>query len=494
MRQYWIAATLCLVGCAVIQPITGSSTLILKPQISGMVYTQAEVPVYATASINHLVVTLFPLQDAVEQAAVASSTLNNAQLDNPVVFSSLKANTTYRAKSQAYLTADNSQLISTQDSNSYTDIQVLSDDRPTVGTLKVKLIDRAFNGVATSSLAITNGGYLPVGAETMKKVGLEGIVTVFAGTGATGSVDAYRTASTFLLPRYSAFDGAGNMYVSEWSGNRIRKIAPDGMVTTVAGNGTAGTADGQGSLATFQAPGQVAIAPNNDLYLGDFYNQRIRKITAGGLVSTFAGSGVTGLANGVGTSASFNGPGCTVMDASGNLYLGDFYNNVIRKVTPSGVVSTFAGCGSAAFAEGNGTNAAFNWIHQIAFDLHGNLLVADALNHRIRSITPAGQVSTIAGNGATACVDGSALYASFKEPTGVAVDARGTIYVADRAANRIRVIVNGMVTTLAGNGSANVVEGTGYAASLYSPDGLSVDANGNLYVGSWQDHRILRVQ
>lgn len=494
MRQYWIVASLCLAGCAAIQPITNNATLILKPQIGTTVYTQAEVPVYATASIHHLVVTLYPLQTGIEQAPVASNTLNNAQLDNPVVFTRLKANTTYRAKSQAYLTTDSSQLISTQDANSYTDIQVLSDDRPTVGSLKVKLIDRLFNGVATSSLAISNGVYVPVASETMKKVGLEGIVTIFAGTGTAGGFDAYRTSATFNLPRYPAFDSAGNMYVSEWSGHRVRKITPDGTVTTLAGNGTAGASNGQGTLASFNSPGRVAIAPNNDLYLSDFYNQRIRKITSGGLVSTFAGSGITGFANGVGTAASFNGPGCVVMDASGNLYVGDFYNSAIRKITSAGTVSTFAGCGSASFAEGNGSSAAFNNLHQIAFDNQGNLLVADTLNHRIRKITPDGTVSTFAGNGVAACIDGSALYAAFQEPTGVVVDALGTVYVADRSASRIRMISNGFVTTIAGNGSANVVEGTGYAASLLKPDGLALDASGNLYIGSYGDHRILRMQ
>ena len=263
-------------------------------------------------------------------------------------------------------------------------------------------------------------------------------------------------------------------------------------VSTFAGSGIGGYADGTGAAAQFNKPWGVAVDSFGNVYISDTYNHRIRKINTAGVVITFAGSGVAGFSNGTGTSAQFNFPTGLCCDSSGNVYVSDSNNHRIRKITPNGVVNTLAGSGIAGFSNGTGTVAQFNSPDGLCCDASGNLYIADTSNNRIRKITPTGVVTTIAGSGVAGYLDGTGTTAIFKNPRGLCVNSIGDIYVADTDNNRIRKITaSGVVTTLTGNGGcADVVNG-----SICKPNSIIVDNNGNFYVSTFgvNQNKVLKV-
>jgi len=270
---------------------------------------------------------------------------------------------------------------------------------------------------------------------------------------------------------------------------------PVGVVSTLAGSGTKGFADGAGTAAQFSYPTGVAVDASGNVYLADQENHRIRKITAGGVVSTLAGSGIDGFADGTGTAAQFRYPTGVAVDASGNVYVADQDNHRIRKITAEGVVSTVAGSGSAGFADGTGAAAQFQYPYGVAVDATGSIYVADLYNHRIRKITAGGVVSTLAGSGIDGFADGTGTAAQFRYPAGVAVDVAGNVYVVDQINNRIRKITaEGVVSTLAGSGTKGFADGTGTAAQFSSPYGVAVDATGSIYVADTNNHCIRKIQ
>ena len=265
------------------------------------------------------------------------------------------------------------------------------------------------------------------------------------------------------------------------------------QVATFAGS-TSGFVNGTGTAAKFAGPYGVAADSSGNVYVGDTGNSVIRKISAAGVVSTLAGSGVNGFANGSGASAQFANPGGVAVDASGNVYVADINNNLIRKITSSGTVTTFAGSGAAGFANGTGTSAQFYFPYGVAVDSSGNVYVADSSNFRIRKITPAGVVTTLAGSGSNSFADGTGTGASFSYPYGIAVDSSGTVYVADWGDNRIREITAaGVVTTLAGSSVAGYLDGTGGGAEFNRPEGIAVDSSGNVFVSDGSNQVIRKI-
>jgi len=295
-------------------------------------------------------------------------------------------------------------------------------------------------------------------------------------------------------PNGIAIDVAGNIYVAE-EGHRIEKIISTGEVIAIAGDKMIpGFANGLGTTALFKNPYDIAIDISGNLYVADYGNNRIRKITPECEVSTFAGNGNYGLVDGAREIAQFNFPMGVTIDAAGNLYVTDYGNHCIRKITPEGVVSTFAGNGFQGFTNGAGTLAKFNSPKGIAIDALGNLYVADNNNYCIRKITPAGVVSTLAGNGTMGFNDGAGATAQFYSLGGITVDASGNVYVVDN--NRIRKITSaGVVTTIAGKeDKGSFADGAGAVARFSSPRGLAVDALGNIYVADFGNNCIRKIE
>jgi sugar lactone lactonase YvrE len=317
-----------------------------------------------------------------------------------------------------------------------------------------------------------------------------------AWTGASGYADGTGTAALFNQPEGVAVDFLGNVYVADTQNHLIRKVTSSGVVSTLAGSaGVTGATDGMGSAAKFHSPRGIAVDAAGSLYVADSSNHLIRKITSKGVVTTLAGSGSRGFANGIGTAVSFSDPAGVAVDSQGNVYVADEFNNMIRKITPSGRVTTLAGSGSQGHENGKGTAASFCYPVGISVDSSGNVYVADEVNDLVREIDPGGQVTTLAGvpgKGGTA--DGKGSKALFCYPNGIAADASGNLFVADCATHLIReIFIHGQVTTLAGSGDPGFADGKGSSALFNHPSGLALDASGNVYVADQNNHMIRKL-
>ncbi|MGH7237936.1 MAG: hypothetical protein ACREGF_05360, partial [Candidatus Saccharimonadales bacterium] len=294
-------------------------------------------------------------------------------------------------------------------------------------------------------------------------------------------------------PSGVAVDASGNIYVADWGNNLIRKIAPGGVVSTFAGSGFAGYNDGTGTLASFTQPSGIAIDASGNLFIADAGDNLVRKITPAGTVSTIAGSDTSGFADGAGAAAVFFNPLGVAVDASDNVYVADAGNNLIRLISPAGNVTTLAGTVNIGAST---VLSPFNNPGGVAVDAGGNVFVANYLDNNIMEVNPAGAVTSYAGSatGAAGANNGPASAATFYYPNSVAVDAAGNVYVADGVNNLIREITSGgMVSTFAGSGTAGAIDSTGVNASFNGPAGLAFDAAGNLYVADSNNNEIRKI-
>ena len=301
----------------------------------------------------------------------------------------------------------------------------------------------------------------------------------------------------------------GNVYIADTSNNRIRKVTVStGIITTIAGTGSASYSgdNGAATSATLNNPFGVSLDASGNVYIADSDNNRIRKVTVStGIISTIAGTGSTSFSgdNGAATSAALYYPFGVSVDSSGNVYIADYFNHRIRKVSVStGIIITIAGTGTAGYSGDNGaaTSATLYYPVGVSLDASGNVYIADTNNNRIRKVTVStGIISTIAGTGTGSYSGdyGAATSATLYYPFGVSLDASGNVYIADSYNNRIRKVTvsTGIISTIAGTGSTSYSGDNGAAtsAALYYPVGVSLDSSGNVYIADSDNNRIRKI-
>jgi len=347
-----------------------------------------------------------------------------------------------------------------------------------------------------TALALDTGGHLffwDHGNFRIRKLDNQGIVSSVAGSGSGGFLDGSGLQAQFKQVSGLVFDGLGNLYITDEANLRIRKMDAQGKVTTVAGNGSVGYADGTGSSAIFRTPTSVAVDLSGNLYITDKDNDCVRMLNAQGKVTTFVGEPVGRYRDGLAVQAQFERPTTIALDPSGNLWIAE-QGLRLRKLSTQGNVSTVLGNGTAGFQDGAAAQAQFRSLSSLAFDRSGNLYIADTGNHRIRKLDSQGNVSTAAGVGTPGYGDGKAHLAFFNNPGVVAVDSLGNVYIADNSNFRIRKMdAQGNVSTVAGDGAGGFLDGAAAQARFQTITALAFDPSDNLYLGDFGNYRIRKL-
>ena len=360
-------------------------------------------------------------------------------------------------------------------------------------------------GSATISYAVTNtcGTNVVTYGVSVTSPSTCTIITTVVGTGTAGFAGDGAAATTGEIdgPTVVNFDTLGNMYIADYLNNRIRKVSTSGIMTTVAGNGTAGYSGdgGPATAAELNEPSYVVVRYGS-LYIADYYGHRIRKVSPTGIMSTVAGNGTGGYSGdgGAATAAELYFPTSVTFDAGNNMYIADEANNLIRKVTPAGIISTFAGGGSTLGDGGPATAASLNRPGGVACDASGNIFITDAVNQRIRKVATSGIITTYCGNGTAGYTGdgGAATAAEVNHPLRLMVDAGDNVYFGDVNNNRIRKITAaGIITTIAGNGTAGFSGdgGPATAAELSGAQGVAMDASGNIFLVDVGNARVRKI-
>lgn len=318
-----------------------------------------------------------------------------------------------------------------------------------------------------------------------------GYATTIAGAGYPGVEDGPALSASFSDPFGIAVDRRGNVYVAEGGqGNRIRRIKPDGQVDTIAGS-TEGFGDGRAMQAQFNTPSGIAIDKSGSILIADTSNNRIRKLAADGKVTTLAGSGAAGYRDGPSSEAEFDGPLGIAIDARGRVLVADAYNDRIREISTDGNVTTIAGTGAPGFNDGATDSAAFDTPSGLTVDKDGNIFVADTGNNAVRKITPQGEVITIAGQSNGEGSEGNSV--RLNHPVGIAITHDGFVFVSNEGSGRVvRISPEGQAEKYAGSG-LGFSDGSGDNARFNGPAGLAIDREGNLFVADSQNFTIRQI-
>jgi sugar lactone lactonase YvrE len=347
---------------------------------------------------------------------------------------------------------------------------------------------------------------------------VSGRITTVVGDGKQGfsGDDTIATSAQLASPKGVAVDTSGNLYIADSNNSVIRKVSSSGIITTVAGIGVTGSGgysgdNGPATSAHLTGPTSVAVDASGNLYIADYYNHRIRKVSSTGIITTVAGNGLSGYSgdNGAAVSAQLSYPQAVAVDTTSNIYIADSGNHRIRKVNSSGIITTVAGNGTIGYTgdDGAATSAHLGTPVGVAVDVSGNLYLADAQYNVIRKVISSGIITTVAGstfyNGLGD--NGTATAAQLAYPVGIAVDTFGNLYIAD-SKNYFglirKVSTSGIITTVAGNGSCSIINnvqcysgdnGPATSAELNQPTGVAVDGSGNLYIADTNNNRIRKV-
>jgi hypothetical protein len=356
--------------------------------------------------------------------------------------------------------------------------------------VKINGVTATVNSASSTVLTVTvplkvGSGRIQVNVNTKSDISINdfiydwlGTVTIIAG-GVEGYADGAGTSAQFSHPAGMDMDGAGNIYVADYANSKIRKISSVGTVTTLPGRIPAWN-NPSGPNTDFGLPQDIAVDNVGNLFVAEVNSNAVSKISSTGTVSLIAGGMAAGYADGTGIAAQFYWPTGIEVDASGNLIVIEIANHKVRKVTQSGVVTTLAGS-TQSYADGTGTAAQFNMPYNVVKDLQGNFLITDHYNNRIRKMTPAGVVTTFAGSGAWDSMDGDLLTASIYKPTDIAINASGNIYLCDGNSKIRWITPEGKVRTINTNISFN------------GPQGIVADNNDVIYISDYYNNRICKV-
>jgi len=335
-------------------------------------------------------------------------------------------------------------------------------------------------------------------------LGQKAIVSYYVGSGFKGFKNGIGKDALLNQPNGLAVDKQGNLYIADQGNNCIRKVTPDGVVTVYAGSRTAGFKDGPANEARFNGPCGMTVDEKGNLFVCDYYNHCIRKIDPNGIVSTYAGIGLEGYKDGKADQAMFHSPLAVVADKQGNLYVGDFENHAIRKISTDRTVSTFVG-GKMGNKDGTGEYAQIAGPASLSMDKQGNIFLVDVYNSSIRKITPSGYTTTVLSKDLKGFVDSTIVIGKINFRSsglgsgnggGIMVDDDGDLYIADGPGNVVLFVnmSSKVVKFLAGNGTPGLVDGEGLSARFNNPIELARDPRGYIYVADFNNHAVRKIE